>query len=79
MILITRLISVLTTAYSIDLIPLNTWLGILIWLVIFALVVLAFYFVNKYSNQIDGFIKQGWQKHKRCSQKGKDKQKANKT
>jgi uncharacterized membrane protein YdjX (TVP38/TMEM64 family) len=79
MISITRLISVLTTAYSLDLIPFNTWWGILLWLVIFALVILAFYLVNKYSNQIDSFFKQGLQKHKRGNQKGKGKQKANKT
>jgi uncharacterized membrane protein YdjX (TVP38/TMEM64 family) len=58
MIFITRLISVFTTAYSLILIPFNCWWGILIWIVIFALVVTAFYLVCKYSDKIDKFIKQ---------------------
>jgi uncharacterized membrane protein YdjX (TVP38/TMEM64 family) len=57
MIVITRAISVFTTAYSIHLIPFNTWWGILIWLLLVALVVLSFYLVCKYSDKIDNFIK----------------------
>lgn len=57
MIVITRLISVVSTAYSIGFIPFNTWWGILIWIVIAALVVLAFWLVCKYSDKIDNFIK----------------------
>jgi uncharacterized membrane protein YdjX (TVP38/TMEM64 family) len=57
MIIVTRLISVVTTAYSFELIPFNTWWGILTWIIIFAIVVLAFYLVCKYSDQIDNFVK----------------------
>lgn len=57
MITITRAISVFTTAYSFELIPFTTWWGILIWILIFALVVLAFWLVCKYSDKIDAFIK----------------------
>ena len=57
MIIITRLISCFTVAYSLDLIPFNTWWGITIWIVIFALVALAFYLVCKFSDKIDAFIK----------------------
>lgn len=57
MIVITRIISSFTTAYSFELIPFTTWWGILIWIVIFALIVLAFYLVYKYSDKIDAFIK----------------------
>jgi uncharacterized membrane protein YdjX (TVP38/TMEM64 family) len=57
MIIVTRLISVVTTAYSFELIPFNTWWGILTWVIIFAIVVLAFYLVCKYSDQIDNFVK----------------------
>jgi len=57
MIVITRLISVVSTAYSIGFIPFNTWWGILIWIVIAALVILAFWLVCKYSDKIDNFIK----------------------
>lgn len=57
MITITRAISVIGTAYSIGLIPFTTWWGILIWLIIGVLIVLAFWLVCKYSDKIDYFIK----------------------
>lgn len=57
MIVITRAISVFTTAYSFGLIPFTTWWGILIWIIIAALVVLSFWLVCKYSDKIDSFIK----------------------
>ncbi len=57
MIFITRLISCFTVSLSLDIIPFNTWWGILTWIVILALVVLAFYLVCKYSDKIDAFIK----------------------
>ncbi|MDE7265436.1 MAG: hypothetical protein K2N52_04110, partial [Clostridia bacterium] len=57
MIVLTRAISVVTTAYSVDLIPFNTWWGILIWLLIAAVIIAAFWLVCKYSDKIDKFIK----------------------
>lgn len=57
MITITRLISCFTVAYSLDLIPFNTWWGITVWILIILLVALAFYLVCKYSDKIDAFIK----------------------
>lgn len=57
MIIITRAISVFTSAYSFELIPFNTWWGILIWCVIVALVIASFWAVCKYYKQIDDFIK----------------------
>ena len=57
MITITRATSVLGTAYSVGLIPFTTWWGILIWLLIGALIILAFWIVCKYSDKIDYFIK----------------------
>lgn len=57
MIIITRILSSFTTAYSFELIPFTTWWGILIWVAIFILVGLAFYLVYKYSDKIDKFIK----------------------
>ena len=56
-IVITRVTSILATSYSVGLIPLTTWWGIMIWLIIGALVVAAFWVVCKYSDKIDGFIK----------------------
>lgn len=58
MITVTRAISVFSTAYSFGFIPLNTWWGLLIWLVLLALIVLSFWFVCKYSDKIDRFIKE---------------------
>lgn len=57
MIVITRVTSILATSYSVGLIPFTTWWGIMIWLIIAALVVLAFWIVCKYSDKIDYFIK----------------------
>lgn len=57
MIVITRAISVVSTSYTFELIPFNTWWGIIIWIVIAALVVLSFYLVCKYSDKIDAFLK----------------------
>ena len=57
MIVITRAISVLTTSYSLDLIPFNTWWGLLIWGVIIAAIIVTFWLVCKFSDKIDAFIK----------------------
>lgn len=57
MIAVTRLISVFTTSFSLQLIPFNTWWGILIWVLLAAAVVAAFWLVWKYSDKIDGFLK----------------------
>ena len=57
MIIVTRAISVFSSAYSFELIPFTTWWGILIWILIAALVVLSFYLVCKYYEKIDYFIK----------------------
>lgn len=57
MITLTRALSSVATAYSIGLIPFNTWWGILIWLTITAVVVGSFWLVWKYSDKIDAFIK----------------------
>ena len=57
MITITRAISIAATSFSLDLIPFTTWWGILIWALIAAAVIALFYFVCKYSDKIDNFIK----------------------
>ena len=57
MIIITRLLSVFSTAYSFELIPFTTWWGILIWIILFLLVAVAFWLLCKYSDKIDRFIK----------------------
>jgi uncharacterized membrane protein YdjX (TVP38/TMEM64 family) len=65
MIIITRAISVGTTAYSLELIPFNTWWGLLIWAVLITMVVLSFWLVCKYSDKIDTFIKHRFHIRKR--------------
>ena len=57
MIIITRVISVFSTAYSFELIPFTTWWGLLTWGALAALVIIAFWLVMKYSDEIDKFIK----------------------
>lgn len=68
MITVTRLISVFTTSFSLQLIPFNTWWGITIWIVLASAVIASFWFVWKYSDRIDGFLKN---KFKRKSKKKK--------
>ena len=64
MITVTRAISIFSTAYSFELIPFTTWWGILIWGVLLALVVFAFYLVCRYYEKIDNFLKTKFKKKK---------------
>lgn len=57
MIIITRAISIFSTAYSFELIPFTTWWGILIWVSLIALIALSFWLVCRHYEQIDKFIK----------------------
>ena len=65
MIVVTRAISVVTTSFSLQLIPFNTWWGILIWVLLAAGVVALFWAVCKYSDKIDAFIKNKFKFKKR--------------
>lgn len=56
MIFISRVIGVFTTCYSVGFIPFDTWWGILIWVTIAAVVVLAFLFLYKNVDKINGWI-----------------------
>lgn len=62
MVTITRLISVSLTSFSLQIIPFTTWWGILIWVIIAALVILSFWLVCKYSNEMDKFIRKKFTK-----------------
>lgn len=62
MIIITRAISVVTTSFSLQLIPFTTWWGILIWIILAGLVVLSFWAVCRYSTKIDAFLKSKFNK-----------------
>ncbi len=65
MIVVTRAISVSTTSFSLQLIPFNTWWGILIWVLIAAAVVALFWLVCKYSDKIDSFLKRKFKRKNR--------------
>ncbi len=65
MIILTRALSVFSTAYSFELIPFNTWWGITIWIAIAVLIVASFWLVCKYSDRIDKFIKTKFKIRKR--------------
>jgi uncharacterized membrane protein YdjX (TVP38/TMEM64 family) len=58
-IIITRTISIFTTAYSLNgsIIPYNTWWGILIWFFIFTICILTTIFVYKKGEKIQKFLK----------------------
>ena len=57
-IFISRVAAIFMTSYSISLIPINTWWGLLIWAVLIALVVTLFIFLYKKSDRIlDWFAK----------------------
>lgn len=69
MITVTRLISVTLTSFSLQLIPFNTWWGILVWLIIGLLVGFSFWFVCKYSSQIDKFLKRKFKRKRKGDKK----------
>jgi len=47
MILISRLISISTTCYSVDIIPFNTWWGLLVWGIFIVAIVMTFILIYK--------------------------------
>ena len=52
MIVISRILAVTTTCYSIDLIPLNTWWGLTVWGVIFLVLIVGFIVIYKNLDKI---------------------------
>jgi len=59
MIFITRIITIFISSYSMSgsIIPYNTWWGILIWIILFALIVVLTIIVYKNSEKIEKFFK----------------------
>ena len=53
---ISRVLIVSTTCYSIDIIPYNTWWGILIWGILILAVLLAFVLIYKNMNRMQNFL-----------------------
>jgi uncharacterized membrane protein YdjX (TVP38/TMEM64 family) len=64
MILISRILAISTTCYSMQLLPLNTWWGLLIWAVIIILVAVAFVVVYKNIEKIQTWISKKFNRSK---------------
>ncbi len=66
MIVLTRFISIFVSTYSYDgaIIPYDTWWGILLWVVFFALVVVSTMLIYKKGDKIEKFIKDKFSKRK---------------
>ncbi len=56
MLTLSRLLAISLTCYSIDLIPFNTWWGLLIWGAFFAFVILSFLIVYKNIEKIQAWL-----------------------
>lgn len=70
-ILISRVLAIFTTSYSITIIPFNTWWGILIWAILFALIICLFIILYKKSDQILGWFERKFHRETRIEQKSK--------
>lgn len=73
MILISRLIAITTTAFPLKLIPFNTWWGILIWVLIFAVVIGFMVFLYKNSDRIHAWLRKRFSRHKKEKSEEKPK------
>ncbi len=60
---IARVLGITGTCYSVDFIPFNTWWGLLIWGVFFALVIVAFFLVYKNMDRIQAWIGKKFKKY----------------
>ncbi len=70
-ILISRVLAIFATSYSITLIPFNTWWGLLIWGVLGVCVVVLFVFLYKKSDAILGWFEKKFHRETRISAKPK--------
>ena len=70
-ILVSRILAIFTTSYSITLIPFNTWWGILTWAVLAVLVVILFVVLYKKSDAILGWFEKKFHRETRIEEKRK--------
>ncbi len=68
-ILISRVLAIFTTSYSVSLIPFDTWWGILIWAVLIALVIVLFVFLYRKSDAILGWFEKKFHRETRVKEK----------
>ena len=65
MIVVSRILQISITCYSIDLIPFTTWWGLLIWIVFFAVVLVGFLIVYKNIDKIQEWTTKRFKKNKK--------------
>ena len=68
-ILISRVLAIFTTSYSISLIPINTWWGLLIWGILIACVIVLFTVLYKKSDAILGWFERKFHRETRVKTK----------
>ncbi len=66
---VSRVLAIFTTSYSITLIPFNTWWGILVWAVIFALIAVLFVVLYKKTDAILGWFDKKFHRETRVEDK----------
>ena len=72
-IVVSRIAAIFMTSYSISLIPINTWWGLLIWAVLIALVIVLFIVLYKKSDQILEWFAKKFHRETRIKEKaGRD-------
>ena len=65
MIVISRILQISVTCYSIDLIPFTTWWGLLIWIVFFSVLLTGFIIVYKNIDKIQEWISKHFKRNKK--------------
>lgn len=65
MIVISRILQISVTCYSIDLIPFTTWWGLLIWVVFFAGLLLGFVLIYKNIDKVQAWISKRFKSNKK--------------
>ena len=65
MIILSRILQISVTCYSIDLIPFTTWWGLLIWIVFFAVLLFGFLIVYKNINKIQAWATNRFKRNKK--------------
>ncbi len=68
-ILISRVLAIFTTSYSVSLIPFDTWWGILIWVILGIAIVVLFIFLYKKSDAIQDWILKKLRRETRVEEK----------
>ena len=71
-ILVSRILAIFITSYSITIIPFDTWWGLLIWGILIALVVVLFVFLYKKSDAILGWFEKKFHRETRIEQPPKE-------